>query len=517
MRTYCRYVCIVLSTVAACVLPVSADTLNQFGGTYANWPTDWTPISGINDAKDTGIAAQLDFVGDSAFPGGYWTMDANYVYFRARVAAATVTTSTYRDTIWVLIDKVGYGADDGRPDYGLGWDSKSNNNNNHGLEMQILQTKGDSWQHTRMDDIDGSDGQKLTRDINGTNSTQRTGEGYVRTIDSQNTTTFGMTSFIDFAVSWSYLSDPAKGNTALGKNQQWKITFGSIANATDHNPITADVAGGANPSDPVTVGWTKSLTAPAIALSNAVNDTVIRGGTGTLGVTVDNSAPSGYDNLNYTLVPGSVTGVTYGAITPGPAALGPDGTPVAHTFTATTSESTPLGPQGVLVTGSDTQASNNPQTLTATLTVMDHADAEFVGGSGNTLNLDFGILQKGTGSHSLQYRLTNLLADYRVKLDLDSFGEVLDPSGVFSSSGATFKNLTAGDVSSFFDVSMATTTLGTFHAKYQFLLSDQDGLSGSAGGQILTLNVSGQVVPEPATLSLFALAGLAALIRRRKA
>jgi len=129
--------------------------------------------------------------------------------------------------------------------------------------MQVLGTPQQNseldteWRRVRMDDIDGQDGLKLTRDINGTNSTQRSGEGYVRTIDGQATGdgNFGTTSFIDFAVSWNYLTDPSKGNTALGKDQIWNVAFGSISGANDHNFIGADIAGGASPGSFVTTGW----------------------------------------------------------------------------------------------------------------------------------------------------------------------------------------------------------------------------------------------------------------------
>jgi hypothetical protein len=257
--------CASVFTVATMLaLPCQASEIAQVGGTYNYWPTKWTPIAGINDAKDGG-AGQLDFVGDSAFPGGYWASDANYIYLRTRVAwGSAVTTGTYSDTVVVLIDKLGYGADDGRPDYGFAWDSKSNNNNNHGLEMQILSTKGNTWKTTSMDDIDGSSGLKTTRDINGVNGTERVGEGYVRTIDFQDTgaSHFGLTAFVDMAVSWDYLLQPGKGNTVLGKMQNWNIAFASIANATDHNALTNDIAGGASPSDPLTLGWSATIMVP---------------------------------------------------------------------------------------------------------------------------------------------------------------------------------------------------------------------------------------------------------------
>ena len=58
-----------------------------------------------------------------------------------------------------------------------------------------------------MDDVDGSSGQKLAPDFDnsargGMNGT----DGYVRTVDSQSTTNFGSTTFVDFAISCDYLN-----------------------------------------------------------------------------------------------------------------------------------------------------------------------------------------------------------------------------------------------------------------------------------------------------------------------
>jgi hypothetical protein len=99
-----------------------------------------------------------------------------------------------------------------------------------------------------MDDIDLQDAQKAINDINGNS---RTTDGYLRTIDRVATTNFGETTFVDFAVSWSYLYQ----YTGLRSNQLWKVAFASIANATDHNFITGDVSGGASPASLVTEGW----------------------------------------------------------------------------------------------------------------------------------------------------------------------------------------------------------------------------------------------------------------------
>ncbi|NSW57827.1 MAG: PEP-CTERM sorting domain-containing protein [Armatimonadetes bacterium] len=228
-------------------------TINQFGGAYSQWPGSWNPILSLNDPDD-GVEAQLDFVGSAASPGAYWAMDDNYLYFRTRVDVDTVSASTFEDTLFVLIDRPGQGIA-GQPDYGLAWDTKGLKNlgeeDQHGLEFTVLETTGGSWASTRMNDIDGNVAKKLVPpDIS------NTGDGYIRTTDEVWTEDFGNTTLVDWAVSWDYLA----ANSTLNPGQTWYIQLGSIANATDHNNIATDVAGGHSPgeigltwSDPVPV------------------------------------------------------------------------------------------------------------------------------------------------------------------------------------------------------------------------------------------------------------------------
>jgi hypothetical protein len=110
-----------------------------------------------------------------------------------------------------------------------------------------------------MDDIDNDPAIKTEKDINGfENGTQRTTDGYVRTVDGQSTSAFGDTTFIDFAVSWDYLTT----QTLLGPNQTWRVTFSSIANATDHNAF--DDVSGAALADPPSTGWSGDLETDAV-------------------------------------------------------------------------------------------------------------------------------------------------------------------------------------------------------------------------------------------------------------
>lgn len=244
--------------LACCFLVLVGPVLLQSAvvenvGSYSDWPTEWNPINGLNDPVDSGTT--IDFVGDSNDPGVYWADNGDYIFFRLRTNVGSAPLGTFTDSHFVLIDVdnylfgTGFGSDTVYlPDLGFSWDSKSNDVNKHGLEMMVYDTGTTTWNNIRMDDIDGSAGQKLVNDINGSG---RTTDGYVRTIDGQSTTSLGNTTYIDIAVSWSYMTT----YTDLEKGQDWRITVASIANATDHNALSGDIGGGATPSSSNSVGW----------------------------------------------------------------------------------------------------------------------------------------------------------------------------------------------------------------------------------------------------------------------
>lgn len=101
----------------------AAATKDQFG-TKATWPADssWRPIASVNDPVDAGVPSEIDFVGDAADPVAYYFSDGNYWYIRALVHVGSVDSSTFHDSIFVLIDR----NDDNSPEYSFSWDSKSN-------------------------------------------------------------------------------------------------------------------------------------------------------------------------------------------------------------------------------------------------------------------------------------------------------------------------------------------------------------------------------------------------------
>jgi hypothetical protein len=227
--------------------PAYGDIINQYGGTYDSWPTTWQPIVGLNDPDD-GVQEQLDFVGDATDGGAFWAVNGDYMFFRMRVDIGAVPAGTYHDTVMIIVDKTG----DGVPDYAFSWDTKGAELNQHGMELNIPDVSGTSWSTTKMDDIDGNVAKKIAPpDLN------TSGDGYLRTVDGQNTGNFGTTTYIEWAVSWDYLST----NTTLGFGQTWRVQFGSISDATDHNFITEDVAGNRNPTD-TGLNWSQEFTNP---------------------------------------------------------------------------------------------------------------------------------------------------------------------------------------------------------------------------------------------------------------
>ena len=139
------------------------------------------------------------------------------------------------------------------------------------------------------------------------------------------------------------------------------------------------------------------------------------------------------------------------------------------------------------------QALSSGGSQAVTVTVLDHAAAAFAGGSG-TLNLSFGTVQRGSGTQSLQYQIENLSAAFRAGLDLDSVSVVSNPAGVFSTDAAPFADLVPGYTSNPFDLVLNTSQTGQFSGIYQFNLSDEKDLSGHAGQQTLTLDVTANVV-----------------------
>jgi hypothetical protein len=124
--------------------------------------------------------------------------------------------------------------------------------------MQTNITAFTTWSDVKLSDIDNSSGQKVPQDIN---SSLRTTDGYVRGLTLQNTVEYGDTVLLDYAISWSYLSN----YTSLRKDQTWRMALADFRNATDHNTINssgADLAGTSGLSGPTSQYWSYEFMVP---------------------------------------------------------------------------------------------------------------------------------------------------------------------------------------------------------------------------------------------------------------
>ncbi|HUT37323.1 MAG TPA: PEP-CTERM sorting domain-containing protein [Planctomycetota bacterium] len=271
-----------------------------------------------------------------------------------------------------------------------------------------------------------------------------------------------------------------------------------------------------------------------VSLSDPAAATVIAGGTADLGVTVTNSATvanptyATVDDLAYSLDAAFTAGSgTPGAASPGTSPPLAGGASRAHTVAASSSVA---GTHTVTFTGTGND-SQLAQTLSVLLTVLDHSDADFadpvspgtatLSGDRNTLWVDFGNVWCTLGHADAAFDILASVTTpgMTARLDLDSIEGSGDTSAIYLLTGDTaFQNLAAGSRESYV-FRLDTTAIGDFSAQYLFYFSDED-LPG-ATSYALTLNVSGSVVPEPATAVLFligvGLARRAARRRRREA
>lgn len=230
--------------------PLLATETAQYGGTYADWPgqgansaLSWTAVNNLNDAITAlSIDGRNDFVGDATDPCFYYAKTSSFIYFRVRVHANT--SSFTNGAILIMIKGSG-----NYPTHAFTWDNKSNKASLHGLEMQAYSANTATyWQDVQFYDVDGDPSAKTTVDF------YRAGDGYIRTVDGQGTANFGTTTFIDFAISHDYLVNYS--TTGLDfTSQAWTIQLASIENATDHNDINADIAGGSERSTALSSGW----------------------------------------------------------------------------------------------------------------------------------------------------------------------------------------------------------------------------------------------------------------------
>lgn len=265
-----------------------AGTQNQWpvGMTFAGWPSDstWLPLTSLNDpATDVGTTASvLNLVGDALNPGFYWAQGGGYLFFRMRVNSAAAVTQpsctsfptgctsaapfSNAGTLWLFIQPDGVTTP--VPRYGICWDFKNPSVEVHGLEMArfkgFIPPSSLKWKDINMEDSDEDQGARINPDFNspgrpGVTSVPYSGtDGYIRTVDgvarvtgAGNTAVTDVTTFVDFAISCSYLNylqtytavRTGNGKFELVCGQTWRLQLASTA-AADNGAVDFDVAGG---------------------------------------------------------------------------------------------------------------------------------------------------------------------------------------------------------------------------------------------------------------------------------
>lgn len=167
--------------------------------------------------------------------------------------------------------------------------------------------------------------------------------------------------------------------------------------------------------------------------------------------------------------------------------------------------------------GAGVGANDADDIFKVSLSVLDHANASFSGlDDQDSLTIDFGSVVASSGLLQTPFSVFNLMASagFTAPLDLVSVSGLGDTTALTTTAALT-DNIAAGSSQAFFAM-LNTSSIGSFAATYQINLSDDTALAGAVGGQLLTLNLLGNVVavPEPANF-VWLLLGATLFPRRR--
>jgi hypothetical protein len=324
---------------------------------------------------------------------------------------------------------------------------------------------------------------------------------------------------LNSAIVYNGINGTTSTNRTLSGNFSTSgVRTGNVQFSMTNGTLSAELTG--QTVTPVNVFYT----------ATALNNRVVTGTAVNFGSVIGGGAVSGTSNLATTLDDNNATRVTVattaGADSNGIGVTGGSGT-LFNSASAVGTRSvggtfgSAAGPRSgsfTLLTTGEGLAGESPVDVSVSYSgaVLDHANASLLSDvDTDTILIDFGSVAQNS-VQSAPFSLYNLLATagYTAGLDLDSILESDDTSGVFSSDLATFANLAAGSNSAY-SVLFDTSTLGSYSASYTLGLSDQD-LPGATGGQTLTVNVQGSVVPEPASGLLLLGGGLLGGMSRRR-
>ena len=320
--------------------------------------------------------------------------------------------------------------------------------------------------------------------FNGTNGENPCGS---LTLSANGSTLYGMTRNGGANGYGTVFSIPVSGGTPttlLSFNvTNGENPLGSLTLTADGSTLYGMTCyGGANNHGTV---FALNIAPATINIPNSSSATIITGGTGTVGMTLTNSPSSGY-NLNYTVAATVQCGTaTLGTITSGTGSLAPS----ASQFCSVSATSTSLGDNSISFAASDPNASNSPQTATATLTVLGHAAPNLSISTGNNQTVI-----AGASGITAALTLSNgtLTQTGLASLDVNSLG-----SGVAGSTGGS---VVAAGSSQSYTATVNATTLGTQSVSFSLNVGDDHTLSGASApidlSTTATLTVLGHAVPS---------------------
>ena len=307
------------------------------------------------------------------------------------------------------------------------------------------------------------------------------------------------------------LQNNANGSAGTGSKAYEVTVENTVATSA------ADGQGSADPNDTINISATvvgnRTINATAVNLGNVIVGASTGGQDSTLSTIGDD------DNNTRVTIDG--TSATDGSVTvaAGTNQLFNDAgdsinRSVAGTFATAGAKS---GSVGLSATGEGLAGEAvNSVAVSYTAAAFDPSTAAFASNSSNTLSIDFGTLVQNTGVQSLGDAIFNALqtAGFTAGLDFDFLGGSGDTSILYTDlSDGEFTGLAAGNAYSFLASFDTNTAPGLYSATYTLAFSDADIYSGAsaAGSQVLTLELTGAIVPEPITVAL-AIPGLIGVI-----
>lgn len=215
------------------------------------------------------------------------------------------------------------------------------------------------------------------------------------------------------------------------------------------------------------------------------NVTLNKAGTNptTYEITLSGDAASPQAGLRQAFIAGTQSRILSVGLTSSSAAVGVK----SGTLTVDNTDLTSAGMGRGLDDGDDT--------VNVSFRVLDHANASFEDpGDVDTLLIDFGDVDQGTGLQSLIFSIFNLEATPTLTggLDVDAVSGAGD-TAVLTTNLAPLSSIPAGSAE-MFTAYVDTTSLGSFSVTYTIELSDQD-LPGALPTPDLVLTLTAQVVP----------------------